>query len=72
MKVVIFLCLVAATVAIQCYWGSKTNDQDFDELVEAKSISTPNCTSNEKCYITWVSSSKVNTYQIRKYCSLIG
>ena len=62
MKVVIFLCLVAAAVSIECYWGTRTGDQDFDDLVEANTITTPNCTSNTMCYITWTSASETNTY----------
>eukprot|EP00116_Pleurobrachia_bachei_P004372 sb/3464634/ len=62
MKVVIFFCLVAAAVSIQCYWGSRTKGQDFDELVEAGTIMKSNCTTQEKCYITYTSEVDTNTY----------
>ena len=50
MKVVIFLCMIAAAVSIQCYWGNRNKGQDFDQLVEANIIQKFNCAPKEKCY----------------------
>ena len=61
MKVVVFLCVIAAAIALKCYTGTINSADKFDEKVADGTISNVTCSSN----VTTCARTETNTTVVR-------